>query len=80
MNDTYFSYILCSKYEFIEGFKGCILTDLWYDEDINISSSDELIRQYNSHEAIILLSNFKVDSSGGDGSLNPNSKYTDFSA
>lgn len=66
------------KKKFKSEFKGCALTDLWYDEDINISSSDEWARQYNSHEAIILLSNFRVNSSGGDGSLNPNSKYTDW--
>ncbi|MCC3868520.1 hypothetical protein K0039_09925 [Terrisporobacter mayombei] len=43
-----------------------------------MSSSDEWAKQYNSDEAIILLSNFDVDSSGGDGSLDPNSTYTDW--
>ncbi|WMT80677.1 DUF4829 domain-containing protein [Terrisporobacter mayombei] len=66
------------KREFRDEFKGCVLTDLWYNEDISISSSDEWAKQYNSDEAIILLSNFDVDSSGGDGSLDPNSTYTDW--
>ena len=64
--------------KFISDFKGCILTDLWYDEDISSSSSDEWADQYDADEAIVLLSNFNVDSSGGDGSLNPNSTYTDW--
>lgn len=57
-------------------FKGCTLTDLWYDEDISISASEEWAEQYNAEEAIVLLSNFKVDSSGGDGSLEPNGTET----
>jgi hypothetical protein len=66
------------KKKFKGEFKGCVLTDLWYNEDISISSSDGWAKQYNSDEAIVLLSNFDVDSSGGDGSLNPNSTYTDW--
>lgn len=66
------------KRKFKGEFKGCVLTDLWYDEDISISSSDQWAKQYNSDEAIVLLSNFQVDSSGGDGSLYPNSTYTDW--
>ena len=63
---------------FQRDFKGCTLTDLWYEEDISVSASDEWARQYDADEAIVLLSNFDVDSSGGDGSLNPNSTYTDW--
>jgi len=63
---------------FKSDFGGCTLTDLWYDEDISISSSDEWAAQYLKDEAIVLLSNFNVDSSGGDGSLNPNSTYTNW--
>ena len=59
-------------------FPGCVLTDLWYDEDFNISSIDEWKTQYNADEVIVLLSNFEVDSLGGDGSLNPNEAYTDW--
>ncbi len=32
----------------------------------------------NADEVIVLLSSFDVDSSGGDGSLNPNSTYSDW--
>ena len=35
--------------------------------------------QYDAEEAMVLYSDFDVDSSGGDGSLNPNSTYTDWS-
>ena len=31
--------------------------------------------QYDAEQAIVLVSSFDVDSSGGDGSLNPNSTY-----
>lgn len=64
--------------KFKSDFDGCKLMDLWYDEDASASSSDEWAAQYHADEAIILLSNFNVDSSGGDGSLNPNSTYTDW--
>lgn len=64
--------------QFKINFNGCTLTDLWYDEDVSISSSDGWAEQYDADEAIVLLSNFKVDSSGGDGSLNPDDTYTDW--
>lgn len=66
-------------------FKGCTLTDLWYDEE----KSDDFVTGYLSHgkgsvngaqseNTIVLLSNFDVDASGGDGSLNPNSTYSNW--
>jgi len=64
--------------KFKSDFGGCALTDLWYDEGANASSSDEWVAQYDADEAIVLLSNFNVDSSGGDGSMNPDSTYTDW--
>jgi len=64
--------------QFKINFDGCTLTDLWYDEDTSAASSDEWAAQYHKDEAIILLSNFNVDSSGGDGSLEPNSTYTNW--
>ena len=67
-----------AKRKFKFGFKGCILTDLWYDEDISLSSAGSWASQYNADEAIVLLSNFDVDSSGGDGRLNPNDTYSDW--
>ena len=66
-------------------FKGCQLTKLWYDE----VKSDNQIEGYmtggrgsvngvSRDNVIVLYSDFAVDSSGGDGSLNPNSTYTDW--
>ena len=66
------------KRQFKFGFKGCTLTDLWYDEDSSLSSASSWASQYNADEAIVLLSNFDVGSSGGDGSLNPNDTYSDW--
>lgn len=59
-------------------FKGCDLTDLWYDEDFSLKQADDWAEQYQADEAIVLLSNFDVDESGGDGSLNPNSTYANW--
>lgn len=61
--------------KFKSDFNDCTLSDLWYDEDISQSSSEKWAEQYNSDEAIVLLSNFKVGSFGGDGSLNPGDTY-----
>ena len=57
---------------------GCTLTEIYYAGDEN---EDNLFYAdvYNADEAIVLLSSFDVDSSGGDGSLNPNSTYDDWS-
>lgn len=56
----------------------CTLTDLWYDEDISISAAAEWAKQYEADESIILVSNFNVNSSGGDGSFNPDDTYTNW--
>lgn len=56
---------------FRKEFKGCILTDLWYDDAVSLDEESEWKQQYKGDEAIVLLSNFSVGASGGDGSLNP---------
>ncbi|PYF08429.1 DUF4829 domain-containing protein [Ureibacillus chungkukjangi] len=67
------------------GFRGCELTEIWYTE----AESDKIAEDYLNYgdgseknidkdNVIGLLSNFKVDSSGGDGSLEPNSTYTEW--
>ena len=65
------------KKEFSLGWNGCTLTEIYYAGDNTTSS--EYIRdfadRYDADEVIVLLSSFDVDSSGGDGSLNPNSTY-----
>jgi len=63
---------------FQSDFEGCTLTDLWYDENVCVSQSDEWAKQYDADESIVLLSNFDVDSAGGDGSMEPNSTYSDW--
>jgi beta-lactamase regulating signal transducer with metallopeptidase domain len=66
-------------------FKGCTLTKLWYDEE----KSNGQVDSYMAHghgsvngvgrdNVIVLYSDFTVDSSGADGSMNPNSTYTDW--
>ena len=68
-----------------KSYKGCTLTKLWYDE----KKSDQFIEGYlkngrgsvngvKPENVIVLLSNFDVDPSGGDGSLNPNSTYDNY--
>ena len=59
-------------------FDGCTLTKMYYPGDTYADEFDEWAERYNADEAIVLLSSFDVDSSGGDGSLNPNSTYDDW--
>lgn len=78
------SAVNCVKKKFVD-FEGCNLTRLWYDEE----KSNQFIEEYlkngrgsvngvKSENVIILLSIFDVDSSGSDGSLNPNSTYSNW--
>ena len=58
-------------------FKGCTLTQLYYVGDDHADEFARIADQYDSDvEAIVIGSSFDVDSSGGNGSLNPNSTYT----
>jgi len=63
---------------FRENFDGCTLLRLDYDESATLAAGGEWAAQYGADEAIILFSDFKVDDSGGDGSLNPANTYTDW--
>lgn len=66
-------------------FSGCTLTKIWYDEEKSNSAVEGYL-QYgngsvngvNPENVIILLSNFDVDDSGDDLTLNPNSTYTNY--
>ena len=78
------SAIDCAKKKF-KDFKGCTLTRIWYDEEKSnilipgyLSSGKGSINNVTEDNVIILLSEFDVDSSGGDGSMNPNYTYTDW--
>ena len=59
-------------------FDGCKLLNLRYDEEKTRAEAEEWAAQYGADEAIVLLSDFEVDSSGGDGSLNTDSTYRDW--
>ena len=56
-------------------FDGCRLQTLSYDETHSVKFSQDWAAQYDAQEAIVLLSCFTVDSSGGDGSFTPNGTY-----
>ncbi len=55
-------------------FDGCKLLRLEYDEEKTQEEAREWSAQCGA-EAIVLISDFSVDSSGGDGSLNPGETY-----
>lgn len=63
---------------FTREFSGCTLKEIRYIGDEAKDSFSEWAEQYDADNAIILLSTFDVDASGGDGSLNPNSTYTNW--
>lgn len=48
------------KKTFRADYKGCVLTDLWYDGD-ECGEEINWKKQYGGKEAIVLLSNFYVD-------------------
>jgi len=66
-------------------FMGCELLRLYYDEDLSLKEAQYwaqsewgLENAIEAENIIVLLSDFTVDSKGGDGSFNPNSTYTDW--
>lgn len=61
---------------FRQHFSGCTLTQIAYAGDEKAAAMEEWADQAQVEAAIILVSSFDVDASGGDGSLNPNSTYT----
>ena len=63
---------------FEKEFDGCTLLSIHYDESKVKDAEPEWAAQYDADEAIVLLSSFHVDGSGGDGSFNANSDYTDW--
>lgn len=63
------------KKEFKDGWNGCTLTELYYAGDKTSNDYQDWADRNNANNVIVLLSSFDVDSSGGDGSLNPNSTY-----
>ena len=76
--------INCVEKKF-KDFKGCNLTKLWYDKEKStnfiegyLKNGKDSVNAAKAENVIVLLSNFKVGSSGGDGSLNPNTTYSNW--
>ena len=63
------------KEYFKKGWSGCTLKEIYYAGDEISAANKEFADRNNADEALVLLSSFYVDSSGGDGSLNPDSTY-----
>lgn len=61
--------------EFDKDWKGCTLKEIYYAGDETSKNYQDWADRNNADEVIVLLSSFDVDSSGGNGSLNPNSTY-----
>ena len=61
---------------FKKEFDDCTLKKLEYAGDEQQAAFEEWARTYGKDEVIILLSEFEVGPSGGDGSLEPNFTYT----
>ena len=64
--------------DFDKNWKGCTLKEIYYAGDEISSDHQDWADRNDADEVIVLLSSFDVDSSGGDGSLNPNSTYDDW--
>ena len=65
--------------EFDLSWKGCTLKEITYAGDEKTLAHQQWDERHDADEVIVLISSFDVDSSGGDGSLNPNSTYTRWS-
>ena len=66
------------KNYFRMNFEGCTLTEIGYLGDDQLDEYLEFAERNNADDVIVLVSTFQVDASGGDGSLNPNSTYTNW--
>ena len=66
------------KEYFAQKFDGCTLTKLYYPGDTHANEFEEWAASYEADEAIVIYSNFDVGASGGDGTFEPNSTYTDW--
>ena len=61
--------------EFEENYNGCSLLEIEYIGDENNDVYRDWAIRNNKSEVIVFISNFKVDSNGGNGVLNPNNEY-----
>ena len=63
---------------FEKHFEGCTLTEMTYPGDDKLDDWQEFAERNHADDVMVLVSTFEVDASGGDGSLNPNSTYTNW--
>ena len=63
---------------FKKNFEGCTLTEITYLGDDKLDNWQEFAERNNADDVMVLVSSFNVGASGGDGSLNPNSTYTNW--
>ncbi len=61
--------------EFAKDWSGCTLKEIAYAGDEATQDHQDWADRNNADEVIVLTSTFDVDSSGGNGSLNPNTTY-----
>ncbi len=64
---------------FEENFKDCELMELYYDEAFSVESSEVWAEQYDTDEAMVLLSSFAVSENCENFALNPGETYEDYS-
>ena len=74
----------CVKKSF-KNYEGCNLTKLWYDDEKSNNSVKGYLKNgrgsvngAKTENVIVVLSNFDVGPSDGDGTLNLNSTYSDW--
>lgn len=60
---------------FAKEFDGCTMTSIRYEASRNGLAASEWAAEYGDTQGIVLISDFTVGPSGGDGSLNPNDTY-----
>lgn len=64
---------------FEKNFNGCSLLEIEYIGDENNDDYRDWAIRNNKSEVIVFISNFKVNPNGGNGVLNSNSEYDDYS-
>jgi len=62
--------------QFRKGFEACTMTRIWYDEEKTRKAAEEWAADNDADEGIVLYSDFEVDESGRNPSLNPGQTYT----
>ncbi len=62
--------------KFADEFEGCELIELRYDDEVENKFAEAIQEYYeNKQELIVIISSFRTDAKGGDGSFNPNDTY-----